>query len=274
MSQALADVHRIQQVRTVAETEALIAEVFRRTIRPGRVEETYPVFLRAAELLLDRGRRESHRIARGYYLAEAAARGLPAPAEGLVVATLGPGQAEAALQASGATAARAASAKGLPPAEVLRAGQLAVAGSAKRLVLNAGREYLVNASILDPAADGFARISDGRPCHFCAMLVSRGPVYSRDTANFEAHDKCGCGVRLVYPDDPDGGWSNQARAQESLWDATGDLSTFRRATRAARTGTEKGLLQRLADEGVSDAYLSRIQLAMRRVRRLAAPESV
>lgn len=271
MSQVLADAHRTQQIRTGAQVEALVADVFRRTVDPRRPLETYPVFLRAAELVIGRGRIESRKIARSYYLAEAARRGLDPVAAELLVSRLSSEQAETALRASGATALLAASEKGLPPREVLEAGQLAVMGSAKRLVLNAGREYLLNASADDPAVKGFARVSDGAPCHFCAMLISRGPVYSRRGARFKAHDRCGCNIRLVYPGDADRGWSKQAHAQEALWKATGDVSTFRSATRALRLGREKAFFARLEADGLTPEQIEPLKLAMLRVKRSDSP---
>lgn len=267
MSLATANTHRIQQVRLSASTEQLIARLYRRIIDPYRIEATYPAFIRAAELVIGRGRAASRALAREYYLAEAAAHGHRAAAEALQVRPLGPGQAAASLYATGAARAITQMERGAPPSTALAAGEIAARRSAKRLILNGGREYLVEVSNLDPRASGYARISDGAPCHFCAMLVSRGPVYDVDTVDFKAHDGCGCGVRLVYPEDPDRGWGGQALSQRALWESTGDLSTFRRVTRALRLGRMDGLLKRLKDEGLSDEALERIALAADRVRR-------
>ena len=36
------------------------------------------------------------------------------------------------------------------------------------------------------------RVLGGEGCEFCQMLAGRGAVYSAETADFEAHDKCAC----------------------------------------------------------------------------------
>lgn len=75
------------------------------------------------------------------------------------------------------------------------------------------------------ASIGWRRVSDGDPCAFCAMLVTRGPVYtSRDKALHTTnpapgipagtlhkyHPHCGCTVEIVYDD-----W--QPTEQEQQW---------------------------------------------------------
>lgn len=50
-------------------------------------------------------------------------------------------------------------------------------------------------------AIGWMRVSDGDPCYFCALLISRGAVYkSAKTAgeDFQFHDSCGCTVLPIF----------------------------------------------------------------------------
>lgn len=77
-----------------------------------------------------------------------------------------------------------------------------------------GRETIHRAAEDDPVALGFVRVTDGDPCHFCAMLASRGLRYrafkedSFDLSNrrfngdgdAKVHDKCGCSLKPVYTD--------------------------------------------------------------------------
>ncbi|ARF59427.1 hypothetical protein [Streptomyces gilvosporeus] len=57
------------------------------------------------------------------------------------------------------------------------------AGAADRETLRAGRDLIDRASKRDRRAVGWARVTDGNPCAFCAMLASRGAIYtSRATA--------------------------------------------------------------------------------------------
>lgn len=87
-----------------------------------------------------------------------------------------------------------------------------VASGAERLVLNGGRQ--TDAKILQLNRDllGFVRVHDNRedePCGFCAMLMSRGPVYgshrgaegfyNEDTEEWEKyHFNCHCSAVSVY----------------------------------------------------------------------------
>ena len=87
-----------------------------------------------------------------------------------------------------------------------------VASGAERLVLNGGRQ--TDAKILQLNRDllGFVRVHDYRedePCGFCAMLMSRGPVYgshrgaegfyNEDTEEWEQyHFNCHCSAVSVY----------------------------------------------------------------------------
>ena len=87
-----------------------------------------------------------------------------------------------------------------------------VASGAERLVLNGGRQ--TDAQILQLNRDllGFVRVHDYRedePCGFCAMLMSRGPVYGSHRAaegfyNEDAeewnkyHFNCHCSAVSVY----------------------------------------------------------------------------
>lgn len=73
-----------------------------------------------------------------------------------------------------------------------------IVGDVGRQVLNQGRDTLVESVRADSKAVGWARVTSGRACSFCAMLSSRGPVYKAGTVGFRAHGHCGCSVEPVY----------------------------------------------------------------------------
>lgn len=77
-----------------------------------------------------------------------------------------------------------------------------VGRSAMRHTLNGGRETMRRAVTEDPAAWGWARMTDADPCDFCEMLAGRGAVYkSARTAGDELnryHDGCACSVIAVF----------------------------------------------------------------------------
>lgn len=94
-----------------------------------------------------------------------------------------------------------------------------VEGGLQRRIANWGRDTIVGSSLADPAADGWQRVGVGE-CAWCAMIISRGAVFSEATVGFAAHDSCRCvacpafGGRprpvephtpnLRYPDTPTG----------------------------------------------------------------------
>lgn len=61
----------------------------------------------------------------------------------------------------------------------------------QKLIMDADR-----LTALDACKRGGARwrrVTDGKPCAFCAMLAARGPVYvSEVSSSFESHPGCGC----------------------------------------------------------------------------------
>jgi len=66
-----------------------------------------------------------------------------------------------------------------------------VAGGLQRRIANFARETVIETTRQDPRALGWMRI--GSPeCAFCAMLISRGAVYSERSATFASHDNCDC----------------------------------------------------------------------------------
>lgn len=124
-------------------------------------------------------------------------------------------------------------------ARAMQIGRDMAAGAAMRHVLNAGRGTVVDSVRADGAALGWARATSGKPCGFCAMLASRGPVYDADSVGFDAHDHCSCSAEPVYRDGSP--WPAGAEDFRTLWDETtvglsGDAArnAFRAVIEAAR----------------------------------------
>ena len=91
----------------------------------------------------------------------------------------------------------------LGPGTVERTGSLSTAFSqveseVSRQVLAGGRSTMVESIGATRYCLGYARVSDGSPCAFCAMLISRGAGYGPAAAHFEAHRRCGCTAEPVY----------------------------------------------------------------------------
>ncbi|MEU2867759.1 hypothetical protein ABZ769_00915 [Streptomyces olivoreticuli] len=78
------------------------------------------------------------------------------------------------------------------------------AASAQRLAALPGRRTIERAARADPAALGWARVTEGPCCAFCAVLIIRGPVYADQrtaettTGGDPYHDRCDCHAEPVF----------------------------------------------------------------------------
>lgn len=72
-----------------------------------------------------------------------------------------------------------------------------IEGGVERRVANFSRLTVTGSAVADPKARGWQRVGSGE-CHFCAMLIGRGAVYSEATADFAAHDHCRCSAVAVW----------------------------------------------------------------------------
>ena len=103
-----------------------------------------------------------------------------------------------------------------PPEQAARSALVEASGAASRHVLNGGRKTLLTVVQNDNVALGWARVTDGDPCAFCAMLASRGPAYkSRQQASFQPHDHCACSVEPVFS--REAAWPGRGREFQQLW---------------------------------------------------------
>lgn len=124
-------------------------------------------------------------------------------------------------------------------------------GATTRLVLDQGRRTLIDNVDEDSTALGYIRVSDGDPCFFCSMLISRGPVFSDETSQFNvdlskfvgdnkfaAHDHCGCTAEPIF--DRKTKWPGRAQEFRALWDASTEGLSGQRAINAFRRAIEQG----------------------------------
>jgi hypothetical protein len=156
-------------------------------------------FTAAVTAVVDRYGKASAVAAREHYLQQRKAAGIPGRPPRLTVAPTAPdGQIAAAVNwaVQGVGAPDAAS----NAADVALSN---ITGATERLVLDQGRETIIEAVHTDPAATGWARIPELGACSFCLMLATRGAVYEEhafDEANkkftgagkFKSHNHCAC----------------------------------------------------------------------------------
>ena len=105
-------------------------------------------------------------------------------------------------------------------ASAQQARNAALTGTIKanqRHVINGGRETILNSVRRDKGALGWARLTDGKPCAFCALLASRGPAYKTEqTGGFKSHDGCGCTPVPVF--DFAAPWPGNAEKYRAAYD--------------------------------------------------------
>lgn len=144
--------------------------------------------------------RMSSAISSAYYEAFRKAEGIKGAAAVRVAPALAPTQVTASLYATGLGSARKARDAGQQPEQARKTALVQTSGAVTRHILNGGRTTILDSVQADPQARGWARVTDSNPCAFCLTLTSRGAVYKTEqTADFQAHDHCGCFCEPVYP---------------------------------------------------------------------------
>lgn len=105
-----------------------------------------------------------------------------------------------ALRLSGPVRIKRLIAGGMGAREAYEGAFTKFAGMARRQSMMGGRLTIAKTVGRDRRAIGWRRVTDGKPCAFCAMLASRGPVY-KDAAAADGlmyHAHCGCTAEPEY----------------------------------------------------------------------------
>lgn len=126
--------------------------------------------------------------------------------------------ARAALLRSGPTAIRIGLTAGKTVDAAAATARAVSAAESSRQVLAAGDGLIQRTTVADRQALGWARATSGSPCAFCAMLASRGPVYSATSGDFKPHGACHCTAEPVYRGDAE--WPAGAREFQALWSSS------------------------------------------------------
>lgn len=115
----------------------------------------------------------------------------------------------ASLYETGQFSVRRSLASGKSPEHAMRTALTNTSGTVGKKVLDGGRGSILRSTGQDGKANGWARVTSGKPCAFCALLSSRGPVYlTEETADFEAHGHCSCTAEPGYEGTE---WPGQSR---------------------------------------------------------------
>jgi hypothetical protein len=103
-------------------------------------------------------------------------------------------------------------------AKLLQRNEAELAARLSRYVLTGGRIRMADLIRSDRAAVGWARVTRGKACAFCGLLAARGPVYSKLTGGFRAHNSCACTIEPVFRDLPRDKWPASSRQWADRYD--------------------------------------------------------
>jgi len=214
----LTERHRRQQLALRAATLKDLLTIWR-AFQIGDIAGTWPMVETALVALIQARWAVSAGLAAAYYGQFREAEGVTGPLTPAVVPPPPAAEVVTSLRIVGPAAAGRLVALARPDAAVVALTN--VSGDVSRQVLNGGRETILGSIDRDPTALGYARVTDGKPCAFCAMLASRGPVYrsnaratvARDGAKY--HRACGCTSEPVFTRDQP--WPGRGREFADLW---------------------------------------------------------
>ena len=217
---AVSAAHDAAQAHLLNTGLAEVTGIYTATITPTTLDS--PEYPKLAAASVAKTRAKSVEVSKAFYgalrTAETGAAGLKVP---FVVPTPGSPAAallETSMLVTGPVAVKTALRNGASMQEALGTGLKRTIGAATRHVEGGARDANRLASFHDPLAHGWARRSGGIPCSFCAMLVSRGPVYSSaGTGSFKSHDFCHCKAVAFFGSDS--GWTSQSSEYRDLWQA-------------------------------------------------------
>lgn len=147
------------------------------------------------------------------------------------------GEMETSLRVMGPVAFKKHMAISEDPLASMRVMESQLSGTAASQALDGDRETFMATFRERPQLVGYRRVARPGACAFCLMLASRGAVYDKNSADFQAHKpNCRCFASPLYAheDDPE-----DVLALREQWDAaTAGLSgkAALKAFRRARNG--------------------------------------
>lgn len=200
----LTQLHRVAQARLAAQTAALSLQLWE-ILDLTRLDATSAPWLVAMNQMVQNQRAKSAELAAIYLVQFREQELIGAMSKevhrSFIPPQIGPGPAEqvyTALTVTGPVAMKRAMGNGATLAAASDKASAMAAGSAMRMSLEGGRQTIVETVAADPLALGWARIASPGACSFCQMLADRGAVYSENTVDFEAHDRCTCSAEPAY----------------------------------------------------------------------------
>jgi hypothetical protein len=190
-----AEEHQVGQEALVSLIPALLRQAWP-LLDPHNIKGTLPQFTAAVRAIVQHYGRASATAALDYYRHERAAAGVTSRAS-LKVA---PVPADKVIE--DAIGWATSNLYGTVTPESEKTTLDALSESVSQLVLDQGRDTIIGNALKDPAAKGWARVTEVGACSFCIMLALRagaGFLYtSKRSADFQAHDNCHCHAEPVF----------------------------------------------------------------------------
>jgi hypothetical protein len=219
----LTELYARQQAAVAAQVTAVVLDLVPAldVSSIAAMERSWPAIERALMATIDNAYVSSSGLALNYYelfRAVEGAAGFPTP---ILAGALPAAQVATSLKVMGPYTAKALISEG--DRDIIAKLLMSLVGSGSRLALAGGRNTLLQSGEADRQLLGFSRqCHSKRPCAFCRMLRSRGPVYrSERSATFAKsgeryHDHCRCQAEPVYGEEA--AWVPGAREDRDLWD--------------------------------------------------------
>lgn len=232
--QRLTEAFRLAQARLGAQTVQRMFSIWS-LLDPSNLDLTFERWLTAALPIIEASRQTSSLLASNYYtLLRGMELGIADPFTPVLAAAASVEQVTTSLLVTGPIAIRSSLGGGVLFSQAVDLAQTKSAAAAMRHALNGGRDTVMRSMNADSRSLGWARAAAGDACGFCAMLASRGPVYSTETVGFEAHDHCSCSAEPVFRHDSE--WPAGSRQYREVWDretaglhGNDAINAFRRA---------------------------------------------
>lgn len=229
----LTEAHRVAQSRIGAALTVQLRQAWS-LLDPFALDATSQAWSMVAQSLVYTANQQSAALAAEYLDQFADAEGHEPP--DIERVPLDPTAVASSLNLTGPVKVKEAIRAGRTISDAMDLGDLGSSRSGKRHALSGGFDLITGAVDNNRSVKGYARVTSGKTCAFCAMLASRGPVYtSRDRAlGRRRHDGCDCTVEPVY--ERSAAWPPGSQEMRDLYDrvtrgqhGTDALNAFRRA---------------------------------------------
>lgn len=232
----LAQSHRSGQVEIAAEVTARALQAFS-ALDLDALDQSFPGWRDLVRQIVNEGRNKSAILARSYVdLAKKAELGRDAKALVTLDTVVSFDQLTGQLIIAGPAGIKRALRRGVSINEAATVARAKSAAMAESLALDGGRNTILS----DKQLVYWQRVCSGKPCAFCAMLASRGPIYkTKAKAAFHPHPDCRCMPMPTFrPGGTNASRTDQSKAYLEQWN---ELTKGRRgkdALNAFRRGFE------------------------------------